>query len=146
VKEVIVPDYKEGDTSDCNNYHGILLLSTSYKIVSNILLSGLSPYIGEDIGDHQRRFRRNRSTTDYIFRTHQILGKQRGRTKEYPMYRGIEISKSSNASIFHYNLDAPDPDKVVNLSILGLATDKIFTNLVFGVQVHKLNKERRLLP
>jgi hypothetical protein len=36
-----------------NNYHGIALLSTSYKILSNILLSRLSPYIDEIIGDHQ---------------------------------------------------------------------------------------------
>jgi hypothetical protein len=39
------------------------LLSTSYKIVSNIILSGLNPYIGEVIGDSQCGFRLNRSTT-----------------------------------------------------------------------------------
>jgi hypothetical protein len=38
-----------------SNYHGIWLLSTSYKTVSNIL-SRLSPYIDEIIGDHQREF------------------------------------------------------------------------------------------
>jgi hypothetical protein len=52
-----------GVKTDCNNYHGISLLSTSYKILSNILLSRLSPYIDEIIGDHQCGFRRNRSTT-----------------------------------------------------------------------------------
>jgi hypothetical protein len=36
-----------------SNYRGISLLSTSYKIVSNILLSRLSPYIDEINGDHQ---------------------------------------------------------------------------------------------
>jgi hypothetical protein len=61
-----------------NNYRGISLLSTSYKILSNILLSRLSPYIDEITGDHQCEFRRNRSTTDQIFCIRQILKKKVG--------------------------------------------------------------------
>jgi hypothetical protein len=49
---ITVPIHKKGDKADCNNYHGISLLSTSYNILSNILLSRLSPYIDEIIGDH----------------------------------------------------------------------------------------------
>jgi hypothetical protein len=64
---------KNGDKTDCNNYRGISLLSTSYKILSNILLSRLGPYIDEIIGDHQCGFKRNRSTTDQIFCIRQIL-------------------------------------------------------------------------
>jgi hypothetical protein len=44
---------EKDDKTDCNNYHGISLLSTSYKILSNILLSRLSLYIDGIIGDHQ---------------------------------------------------------------------------------------------
>jgi hypothetical protein len=40
---------------------------------SNILLSRLSPYIDEIIGDHQCGFRGNRPSTDHIFRIRQIL-------------------------------------------------------------------------
>jgi hypothetical protein len=60
---------------DCTNYQGISLLSTSYKILSNILLSRLTPYVDEIIGDHQCGFRHNRSTTDQIFCIRQILDK-----------------------------------------------------------------------
>jgi sorting nexin-29 len=47
-----------------------------YKIVSNILLSRLTPYAEEIIGDHQCGFRPNRSTTDHIFSILQILEKK----------------------------------------------------------------------
>ena len=50
---IIVPVHKKGDKTDCNNYRGISLLPTTYKILSNILLSKLSPYAEEIIGDHQ---------------------------------------------------------------------------------------------
>jgi hypothetical protein len=74
-ESIIVPIHKTGDKTDCNNYLGISLLSTLYNILSNILLSRLSPYIDEIIGDHQCGFRRNRSTPDQIFCIHQILQK-----------------------------------------------------------------------
>jgi hypothetical protein len=41
-ESIIVPVHKKGDKTDCNNYSGISLLSTSYKLLSNILLSSLS--------------------------------------------------------------------------------------------------------
>jgi hypothetical protein len=74
-ESIIAPVYKKGDKTDCNNYRGISLLSTSYKIVSNLLLSRLGPYIDEITGDHQCGFRRDRSTTDQIFCIHEILEK-----------------------------------------------------------------------
>ena len=52
-------------------------MPTTYKILSNILLSRLIPYAKEIIGDHQCGFRRNRSTTDHIFCIGQILVKKR---------------------------------------------------------------------
>jgi hypothetical protein len=39
-ESIIVPFHKKGIKTDCNNYSGISLLLTSYKILSNILLSG----------------------------------------------------------------------------------------------------------
>jgi hypothetical protein len=53
---VIVPGHKKGDKTDCNNYCGISLVSTSYTVSLNVLLSRLSPYIDEIIGDNQCGF------------------------------------------------------------------------------------------
>jgi hypothetical protein len=52
------------------------LLSTSYKILTNILFSRLSPYADEIIGDHQCGFGCNTSMTDQIFCIWQILEKK----------------------------------------------------------------------
>jgi sorting nexin-29 len=60
-----------GDKTGCSNYRGISLVSTSHKILSNTLLSRLSPYIDQIIVDHQ-------STTYQIFCIHQILEKKWG--------------------------------------------------------------------
>jgi len=60
-ESIIVPIHKKRDKTDCNNYRGISLLPTTYKILSNILLSRLIPYARKIIGDHQCGFRRNRS-------------------------------------------------------------------------------------
>jgi hypothetical protein len=49
---------------------------TTYKILSNILRSRLTPYAEEIIGDQQCGFRRNRSTTDHIFSIRQIREKK----------------------------------------------------------------------
>jgi hypothetical protein len=72
-ESIIVLIYTKGDKTDCGNYQGTSLLSTTYKIVSNILLSRLSPHVDEIIGDNQCGFRRNISNTDQIFCIHQIL-------------------------------------------------------------------------
>jgi hypothetical protein len=52
-KSVIVPIFRKGDKTYCNSYRGISLLPTTYKILSNILLSRLTPHAEEIIRDHQ---------------------------------------------------------------------------------------------
>jgi hypothetical protein len=74
-ESVIVPIHKTADRSDSNNYQGISLLSTAYKILPTILLARLTPYVNEIIGNHQCGFCHNRPTTDQIFCIHQILDK-----------------------------------------------------------------------
>jgi hypothetical protein len=44
-ESIILLVHKKGDKTDCNNYRGISLLSTSYNILLNNFLSRLNPYI-----------------------------------------------------------------------------------------------------
>ena len=51
-------------------------MPTSYKSISNVLLSRLNLYAEEIIGDRQCRFRSNTSIADYIFYVRKILEKK----------------------------------------------------------------------
>jgi hypothetical protein len=72
-ESIIVPVNKKGDKIDCSNYPGISLLSTSYKFVSNILLSRLGPYIMKEVG-----LEINVDKTKYMLLSrHQTVGQNR---------------------------------------------------------------------
>jgi hypothetical protein len=66
-ESIIVPIHKKSDKTECSNSCGISLSATSYTILSSILLSLISPYVHEIIGDHQCEFQHKRSTTDFFF-------------------------------------------------------------------------------
>jgi hypothetical protein len=55
-KSTIVSICKKGDKTVYNNCRGLSLLPTTYKILSSILISRLTPCVGEVIGDHQCGF------------------------------------------------------------------------------------------
>jgi len=61
---VIIPIHKKGDKMECDNYRGISLLNTAYKIFSKILLKRLLPYVDENIGSYKCGFRKGKSTID----------------------------------------------------------------------------------
>jgi hypothetical protein len=66
-ESIIVQIHKTADKTDCNNNRGISLLSTAYKILSNILVARLTQYVNEIIGDHQCGFCWNRFANHQIF-------------------------------------------------------------------------------
>jgi len=55
-ESIIVPVYKKCDKTDFNNYRGITVLPSTYKILSNILLSMITPKAEKIIWDHQCGF------------------------------------------------------------------------------------------
>ena len=49
-ESIIIPIHKKGDKTHCSNYRGISHLPTTYKILSSIVVSRLTPYVQEIIG------------------------------------------------------------------------------------------------
>jgi hypothetical protein len=64
---IIVAIYKKGDRDRCENYRGIALGNAAYKIVANIILEKIKPYIEKIIRDYQNGFSEERSVIDNIF-------------------------------------------------------------------------------
>ncbi|XP_044574004.1 uncharacterized protein LOC123258196 [Drosophila ananassae] len=63
-KGIIVKLPKKGDLSDCNNWRGITLLNTSYKVLATLLNERLLEKIEPTIRDEQGGFRPHRSCVD----------------------------------------------------------------------------------
>jgi hypothetical protein len=51
-KSIVVPTYKKGDKTECSNYPGIKMSSTSLNILFNVV-SKPSPYVDKITGGHQ---------------------------------------------------------------------------------------------
>ena len=64
---IIYPIYKKGDMLDCNNYRGITVLNTAYKIFSLILQDRLVPHVEKIVGNYQRGFQNRKKATGQIF-------------------------------------------------------------------------------
>jgi hypothetical protein len=76
---------------------GAFTLPTTYTNISNILLSRLTPYAEESVGDHQHGFRRNRSTTDHIL----CIRKKKKKKWEYneAVHQLIDLKKACCDSV-----------------------------------------------
>jgi sorting nexin-29 len=70
---IIWPIYKKGDRLRCENYRGITLLNTVYKIFSKILSERLRPKIETILGWNQNGFREGKGTIDQIHTLRHIL-------------------------------------------------------------------------
>lgn len=82
---VLFPVYKKEDKMDPKNYRGIFLLNTSYKILSNLLLNRLKPFIKEIIEEYQAGFMVGKSTIDQIHIIKQIAEKSHEFNKDVHM-------------------------------------------------------------
>jgi len=68
--------YKKGDKLNCNNYRGISLLNSAYKVFSKILLKYLEPIADGCIGKFQSCFRKGKLTIDQIAIVEQSIEKK----------------------------------------------------------------------
>ena len=76
---ITCPKYKKGDTLECNNHRGIILLNNAYKIFSRILNERQKIATENIIGKYQCGFLRNKSTIDQIFIPRRMVEKHNER-------------------------------------------------------------------
>lgn len=76
-ESVVVPIYKKGNRKDCNNYRGISLLNSAYKIYAKIITNRLNTITEALLTEEQNGFRQNRSCIDGVFTLAQIIEKHR---------------------------------------------------------------------
>ena len=91
--------------------------SATKKILSDTLLSRITPYLEEIIGHHQCGFRCNRSTTDHIFCIRQILEKKWEYTKAvHQLFIDLKKAYDSIRMVLHNILvETGIPMKMVRL-------------------------------
>lgn len=81
------------DRSDCNNYHGISLLSTIDKLFARVVLNRLHVLAKKIDQESQARFGAGRSTTNMIFSLKELQEKCREQGK--PLYMVfIDLTKA----------------------------------------------------
>lgn len=81
-KSIIVPLYKRGEVENAENYRGISLLCSAYKIYAEVLCNRLCKEAEEKkmLPESQAGFRKGRSTVDNIYILNHVI--QREKTKE----------------------------------------------------------------
>ncbi|KAL0153085.1 hypothetical protein M9458_051610, partial [Cirrhinus mrigala] len=72
-KAIIIPIHKKGDSRECNNYHGISLLSVVGKVFMKILQSRLLKHREQTSREEQAGFRPGRGCCDQIFGLRQLV-------------------------------------------------------------------------
>ena len=61
-RSVFIPIPKKGNTKECSNYHTIVLISHTSKVMLKILHARLQQYVNHEIPDVQAGFKKGRGT------------------------------------------------------------------------------------
>ena len=68
---------KKGIKGKCENYRGITLLPTAYKLFVNIIKNRLNEHLEDEVEEEQCDFRKGYSCTNAIFTVQQIIEKRK---------------------------------------------------------------------
>ena len=69
-RSVFIPIPKKGNTKECSNYHTIVLISHTSKVMLKISQARLQQYVNQELPDVQAGFRKGRVTRDQIANIH----------------------------------------------------------------------------
>ena len=119
---------KKGDLSDPNNYRGIMLLETFYKIIANVLHAKLLPIVESLDNESQCGFRPGRSCIDAIFTVKMALKKRAEHNQEtYVLFLDLVKAFDRVPRVLLWQIldKSGVPRKIINL-IRTLHTDVSF--------------------
>src|SRR5215469_2214236 len=74
---MVINIHKGRTKSNCENYRGITLLPTAYKLFAIIIKNRLNEHVEDKMAEEQCGFRKGRSCTDAIFTVQQIIEKRK---------------------------------------------------------------------
>ena len=81
-RSVFIPIPKKGNAKKCSNYHTVVLISHTSKIMLKILQDRLQQYVNKELPDVQAGFRKGRGTRDQIANVCWIIEKE-GNSKKH---------------------------------------------------------------
>ena len=65
-RSVFIPIPKKGNAKECSNYHTVVFISHTSKVMLKILQARLQQYVNRELPDVQAGFRKARGTRDQI--------------------------------------------------------------------------------
>jgi len=74
---MVINVHKKGTKSKCENYRGITLFPTAYKLFANIIRNRLNEHLEDEMVEEQCGFRKGRSCIDAVFTVQQIMEKRK---------------------------------------------------------------------
>ena len=121
----IIPLFKKGSKTNLDNYRGIILLNTTLKLFTKVILSKLLKYTKPR--KEQQRFRKNRFTTDATFIMRQVV--EKSIEFKHPAYLCfVDFEKALDrvrlADVINCLREREVPEKIVRI-IKELNTDTI---------------------
>ena len=99
-KSLFIPNPKKDNAKECSNYHTIVLISHTSKVMLKISQARLQQYVNQELPDVQAGFRKGRVTRDQIANIHWITEKAREFQKN-TYFCFIDYAKAFDC--VHYN-------------------------------------------
>ena len=69
-RSVFIPIPKKGNAKECSNYHTIVLISHTSKVMLKILQARLQQYMNRELQNVQAGFRKGRGTREQVANIH----------------------------------------------------------------------------
>jgi hypothetical protein len=141
---LLIPLLKKGDPTQCNNYRGIMLLNTTYKILTSIIRKTLTEHTETKLREYQNGFRKGKSTIDAIHVISQIIEKSYEYDIElYILFIDFKqaFDNINRRSLVEQMQQMKIPEKLIKLTKMTMDNSKARISTTEGV-TNEINIER----